>query len=133
MAKPKLSTRIRDAFHAFRHGPTLVKFEQPVVTVTRPAINTIGAETSCPIAFIDLQGPEVTDAEARRDIAKLIGLELLDAGAIKITRDVDVRAGLFYYRGRVRVVMPGTDDGYRVHFSAVDELHNAEKEDDGHG
>lgn len=110
MAKPKLSTRIRDAFHAFRHGPTLVKFEQPVVSVIRPAIQTIGAETSCPIAFIDLQGPEVTDAAARRDIAARIGMELLDAGAIKITRDVDIRADRFYYRGRVRVVMPGEEE-----------------------
>lgn len=110
MAKTKLSSRIRDAYHAFRHGPTLVKFEQPVVTVTRLDIKTFGAETSCPIAFMDLQGPEVTDEEARRNIATLIGLELLDAGALIVTRDADIRAGRFYYRGRVRVVMPGEED-----------------------
>lgn len=113
MAKTKLSTRIRDAYHAFRHGPTLVKFEQPVLTVTRPDVKTFSAETSCPIAFMDLQGPEVTDEKARRDIAALIGMELLDAGALTITREADIRAGRFYYHGRVRVVMPGEgDDGH---------------------
>lgn len=110
MAKPKLSTRILNAYRALRGDPWPTMIEGPKITYTRSTIQTMGAETSCPIAFIDLQGPEVTDAEARRNIAALIGAELLDAGAIKITRDVDIRAGRFYYRGRVRVVMPGEED-----------------------
>ena len=114
MAKPKLSTRIRDAYHAFMHGPTLVKFEQPVVTVTRPDVKTIGAEVTLPLELIDLQGPEVTNTEARQDIAKLIGRELLNAGAIETRQEVDLRNGYLRYHGRARVVMP-------------------EKEDDGHG
>jgi len=109
MAKTKLSTRILNAYRALRGDPWPTMIEGPKITYTRPAVQTIGAETSCPIAFIDLQGPEVTDGEARRDIAALIGMELLDAGAIKITRDVDIMAGRFYYRGKVRVVMPGEE------------------------
>lgn len=110
MAKTKLSTRILNAYRALRGEPWPIHFiEGPKITHTRPDILTIGAETSCPIAFIDLQGPEVTDAAARRDIAALIGAELLDAGAIKIARDVDIMAGRFTYRGKVRVVMPGEE------------------------
>ena len=110
MAKTKLRTRILNAVRALRGDPWPAYIEGPKITYFRPAIQAIGAETSCPIAFIDLQGPEVTDAAARWDIAALIGMELLDAGAIKIARDVDIRAGRFYYRGRVRVVMPGEED-----------------------
>lgn len=110
MAKTKLIQRIANAVRALRGEPWPVVFEGSKITYTRPAIQTIGAATSCPIAFMDLQGPEVTDAEARRDIAALIGRELLDAGAIKITRDVDIRAGWFNYQGQVRVVMPGEED-----------------------
>jgi hypothetical protein len=110
MAKAKLSARILNAYRALRGDPWPVVFEGPKITYFRPAIQTIGAETSCPIAFMDLQGPEVTDERARRDIAALIGAELLDAGAIKITRDADIRAGRFYYRGLVRVVMPEKED-----------------------
>lgn len=110
MAKIKFTQRIANAVRALRGEPWPVVIEGPKITYTRPDIQTIGAETSCPIAFIDLQGPEVTDAAARRDIASLIGAELLDAGAVKITRDVDIRAGRFYYRGRVQVVMPGEED-----------------------
>lgn len=110
MAKTKLSTRILDAYHAFRHGPTLVKFEQQVVTVTQPTIQTVSAKTTYPLEFIDLQGPEVTNMEAWRDIAKLIGLELLNAGAIKITREVDLRNGYLHFHGRARVAMPGEEE-----------------------
>lgn len=109
MAKTKLSTRIRDAFHAFRHGPSLVKFEAPKITYTRPPIRTIGAEVTVPALYIDLQGPEVTDERAWRDVAARIVAELLEAGAIKITKDADIRADRFYYRGRVQVVMPGEE------------------------
>lgn len=113
MAKTKLSTRIANAVRALRGEPWPAVIEGPKITYTRPAIQTIGAETSCPIELIDLQGPEVTDEEVRRDIAKLIGKELLTAGAIEITRTTDFRAGLFGYRGRVRVVMPGEEgDGH---------------------
>lgn len=110
MAKPKLSQRIANAVRALRGEPWPAVIEGPKITYTRPDVQTVYAETSCPMAFIDLQGPEVTDAAARRDIAALIGMELLDAGAIKITRDADIRAGRFCYRGQVRVVMPGEED-----------------------
>lgn len=110
MTKAKLSTRILNAYRALRGEPWPTVIEGPKITYLRTVTQNIGAETSYPIAFIDLQGPEVTDAAARRDIAALIGAELLDCGAIKITRDADTRDGRFYYRGRVQVVMPGGED-----------------------
>lgn len=133
MTKTKLSERILNAVHALRGEPWPTVIEGPKITYTYPATQTIGAKTTYPLEFLDLQGPEVTNMEAWQDVAKRIGLELLGSGAIKIARDVDLRNGYLHYRGQVRVVMPGTDDGYRVDFSAVDELHNVEKEDDGHG
>lgn len=110
MAKTKLIHRIANAVRALRGEPWPAVIEGPNITYIRPATQTVNAETSCPLEFIDLQGPEVTDAAARRDIAALIGRELLEANAIELTRNVDLRAGLLIHRGRVRVVMPWEPD-----------------------
>ena len=54
MEKTKLSTRIRDAVRALRGEPWLPAVDITEISYTRPDILTIGAETSCPMAFIDL-------------------------------------------------------------------------------
>lgn len=110
MAKTKLSLRIANAVRALRGEPWPAVIEAPKITYIRSVIQTIGAETSCPLEFIDLQGPEVTAETALRDISALIGKELLDAGAIKIIKTADIPGGRLYYRGRVQVVMPGEED-----------------------
>lgn len=110
MAKAKLSTRILNAYRALRGEPWPAVIEGPKITYTRPDIVTIGAEVTCPIEFLDLQGPEVTDGTARQDVARLIGQELLNAGAIQTRRVADLRDGYLRYTGRVRVVMPGEED-----------------------
>ena len=110
MTKTKLSARIANAVRALRGEPWPAVIEAPRITYTCPAIQTVGAETSCPLEFIDQQGPEVTAEAALRDISALIGKALLDAGAIKITKTADIPGGRLYYRGRVRVVMPEKED-----------------------
>lgn len=114
MAKTKFSTRILNAYRALRGEPWPIVIEGPKIKYYRPAIQTIVATASLPEAFLRLQGTEVTDKEARRNIATKICNKLLDDGAIEIVREVERHGGWLYYTGRVRVVMP-------------------EKEDDSHG
>lgn len=128
MAKNKLSLRIANAVRALRGEPWPAAIEPPRITYRYLNTQTIGAMTSCPLAAIGRQGTEVVDAEARLILAKRIGVELLDKGAIEITKRVDSYTGWANYYGRVRVAMPGTYDGYRAYFFGVDELHNMEKE-----
>jgi hypothetical protein len=59
---------------------------------------------------LDMQGPENTAEEARRDLARLIGRQLMDAGAIRITKSVDLAQGVLTYRARVQVAMPEEDN-----------------------
>lgn len=110
MSKTNLSTRIANALRALRGDPWPVTFiEGPKITYTTPAVETYAIEHAVDWELFDLQGPEVTEERVRSRIADRIGRELLESGAIAIKRRPDIPKGIIYYRGEVRVVMPGEE------------------------
>lgn len=106
MAKTKLRDRIRDACHVFKYGPTLVKFEQPVVHVSQPQVETYSFIVDHPDFIVGLSDPESRRRDAERDIARRIGKTLMAAGAIEVRHLGELIPGHDAYRGVVRVVMP---------------------------
>lgn len=110
MQKTKLRDRIRDAYHAFKYGPTLVKFEYPVTHVSRSQVETFCAGVKYPFCLIGRTEPEDIAAMAERDISRRITDLLRESGAVEIRRDIREGRGmderLIEYVGRVRVVMP---------------------------
>lgn len=112
MKKEKLSKRILNAARALRGEPwpQVYEFAAPKLEVTPLRLETFQAECSVPLMAVDMQGPENTAAEARQDLARLIGRKLMDAGAIRVTKSVDLAQGVLTYRARVQVAMPEEDD-----------------------
>lgn len=113
MQKTKLRERIRDAWHAFKHSPTLVKFEQRVVHVSRPRVETYSFIVDHPDFIVDLSDPEGRRRDAERDLARRIGKTLMAAGAIEVRHLGELIPGHDAYRGVVRVVMPEKADGLK--------------------
>lgn len=106
--KAKFTQRIANAVRALRGDPWPVVFEPilPKMDVTPLRLETFQAGLDIHLMVLDMQGPETTAERARRDLASLIGKGLMDAGAIEITKKVDMDHGLLRYGARVRVAMP---------------------------
>lgn len=106
MGKVKFTQRVLNAARALRGDPWPVVFEPILKEVTPLRLETFQAERSVPLMLLDMQGPETVAAEARRDLASIIGKGLLDGGAIEITKTADIPRDTLTYRARVRVARP---------------------------
>jgi hypothetical protein len=106
--KVKFTQRIANAVRALRGDPWPVVFEPvlPKMDATPLRLETFGAERTVPLMLLDMQGPETVAETARRDLAPLIGKGLMDAGAIEITKNVDLDRGTLTYGAKVRVARP---------------------------
>lgn len=106
MKKTKFTQRIANAVRALRGEPLVVDIPLPKMEVAPLQLETFGAERVVPLMLLDMQGPETVAETARRDLASLIGKGLMDAGAIEISKTVDLDRGTLTYRARVRVARP---------------------------
>ena len=106
MAKTKLSTRILNAVRALRGERLVVDIPLPKMEVTPLRLETFQAGLDIQLMVLDMQGPETTAERARRDLASLIGKGLMDAGAIEISKTVDLDRGTLTYGAKVRVARP---------------------------
>ncbi|MBO5917691.1 MAG: hypothetical protein J6Q14_02860 [Oscillospiraceae bacterium] len=106
--KVKFTQRIANAVRALRGEPWPTVFEAavPKVEATPLRLETFQVEQIVPLMVLDMQGQETIAMTVRRDLASLIGKGLMDAGAIEITKNVDLDRGTLTFRGRVRVAMP---------------------------
>lgn len=106
--KAKFSQRIVNAVRALRGDPWPVVFEpiRPKMDETPLRLKTFQVGLDVPLTVLDMQGPETAVERARQDLASLIGKGLMNAGAIEITKKVDMDHGLLKYGARVRVAMP---------------------------
>lgn len=104
--KVKFTQRIANAVRALRGERLVVDIPLPKMEVTPLRLETFQAGLDVPLMVLDMQGPETVIETARRDLASLIGKGLMDAGAIEITKKVDMGHGLLKYGARVRVAMP---------------------------
>lgn len=106
--KVKFTQRILNAVRALRGEPwpCAPVVETPPVEVCRYKIETFMTTGSVPLEYIDLRGPEVVATAARQDLADHIGRAMMDAGAVEVTKTADIKAGLLYFRAKVRVAMP---------------------------
>lgn len=111
MKKVKFTQRIANAVRALRGDPWSMVFEAavPKMEVTPLRLETFKAAQDVPLMVLDMQGPETVAAEVRRDLASLIGKDPMDAGAIEISKTVDMGRGTLTYEARVRVAMPGEE------------------------
>lgn len=108
MKKTKFTQRIANAVRAIRGEPwtAVVGATLPPVEATPLQLETFKAEQAVPLMVLDMQGPETIAMAVRRDLAFLIGKGLMDAGAIEITKTVDLDRGLLRYGAKVRVARP---------------------------
>lgn len=109
--KVKFTQRIANAVRALRGDPwpAVLDFPLPKMEVTPLHLETFQVGLDVRLMVLDMQGPETTAERARRDLGALIGKGLMDAGAIEITKKVDMDRGVLKYGARVRVAMPGED------------------------
>lgn len=108
MKKTKFTQRIANAVSALRGDPWPVVFEPTPtkIEVTPLQLETFQVEQFVPLMLLDMQGPETVTAEVRRDLGRRIGEGLMGAGAIEITKKVDIPNDTLTYRARVRVARP---------------------------